>query len=600
MSKANKLSVRQYLHAILKVMQRSFKIAPSAAVVRIIDVIIQAVLPIITTYFAALTTTALAAAYDGDETAASQVLLLVIITALVGIISMTWSSVSSYIDQKTGYVVSIAIDYEMMKQFSNLPFPLYDDKKVIDLHEKAKRFSVYFSSIFRSIGSMLADIFSAVGAIVALIFVSPWLALIVALVVLPNIVLQLRLAQQQMKHWEGNITTRRRMWNISYMLQDSRYIAEMRIYGIAKKLIETHKKLRDSDEKQRMEFELKMIWKSLAAKIGEAVVEMGALIWVTFQIIGQLQPVGQFLYVQQMVSRAIGAAGSFANSLGTMDEDLANLLDYQRFMEIAIENNDGKKLLKTPAQIVIKNVSFHYPKSEAKVLSDVSLSISRGQTIAIVGENGAGKSTLIKLIMGLYSPVSGEILLDGTPLGDYDIASWHRQIALLGQDFAMYDFGTIYENVTLGNIRRKPTEKSVEKAMNMAEFSEVVKKLPHGANTYIEKWMARDDDSSTAIELSGGQSQRLALARNFYRDSPIIVLDEPTSAIDALAEARIFERLFKQCGKTVITISHRLTTIKKADVIYMIKDGKVVEFGSADELIESRGEFFKMFESQIK
>ena len=154
MSKANKLSVRQYLYAILKVMQRSFKIAPSAAVVRIIDVIIQAVLPIITTYFAALTTTALAAAYDGDETAASQVLLLVIITALVGIISMTWSSVSSYIDQKTGYVVSIAIDYEMMKQFSNLPFPLYDDKKVIDLHEKAKRFSVYFSSIFRSIGSM--------------------------------------------------------------------------------------------------------------------------------------------------------------------------------------------------------------------------------------------------------------------------------------------------------------------------------------------------------------------------------------------------------------------------------------------------------------
>ena len=155
------------------------------------------------------------------------------------------------------------------------------------------------------------------------------------------------------------------------------------------------------------------------------------------------------------------------------------------------------------------------------------------------------------------------------------------------------------ENVTLGDVRKKPTDETVVEAMKMAEFMEVANKQPHGMDTFIERWMAEDDDKTTATELSGGQSQRLALARNFYRDAPIMILDEPTSAIDALAESRIFKRLFQRRDKTLIIVSHRLTTVEKADVIYMMEQGRVVESGTHAELVAKKGRYYRMFESQI-
>ncbi len=594
-----KLSTRQYLSAIAKVGATSFRIAPSAGVIRLADSIMQAALPIATTYYAALTTTALTEAYSGDSIAGDRALLYVIITAALGLVLLVWNSVSSYVSQKTRYIIGAAIDDRMIEHFCSLPFPLYDDKEMVDLHEKAKRFSYFFSYIFDTIGSMATSIISVIGALLALVAVSPWLALIILVVTLPNLVIQLRLARRQAQHWEGNITNRRRLGNLGWMLQESQNMAEMRIYGVVRKLVRMRAKLRDADEKERLQFELRTIWKQMLASIGEALAELGALVWVTLQIIDRAQPVGQFLYVQQMVSRALSQAGSLAGQLGRIDEDLANIVDYQKFMDIAEAPRRSRKLVEAPARIVIDNVSFAYPKTDNQVLHGVSFTVERGQHVAIVGENGAGKSTLIKLIMGLYDPGSGRILLDDTLLSELDPESWHQRIAMLGQDFIRYWFATIKENVVFGDVSRAPDTARMEQAMRDAEFHSVASKLEHGVDTYIERWMAQDNDEATATELSGGQYQRLALARNFYRDAPIIILDEPTSAIDALAEARIFKHLFAQKDKTIITISHRLSTVQKADIVYMMEDGRIVEQGTAKELIARKGAFYTMFESQL-
>ena len=335
------------------------------------------------------------------------------------------------------------------------------------------------------------------------------------------------------------------------------------------------------------------------ADVGEALVELGALIWIVLEIIARAQPVGQFLFVQQMVSRAMGQASSLAVQLGSIDEDLANLVDYQRFMDIAVEKEKTQVIRRVPQRIEIDKVTFHYPKTNVTVLDEVSMVITTGQHVAIVGENGAGKSTLIKLIMGLYSPSRGDIRVDGLSLADVTSESWHRHIAMLGQEFISYYFATIDENITLGDVSRVASSARVKAAMERAEFENVVKKLEHGGNTYIERWMAENNDEATATELSGGQYQRLALARNFYRDSPILILDEPTSAIDALAESRIFKRLFADTDKTIITISHRLSTVEKADVIYMLEQGKIVEHGTHAELVAQKGAYYRMFESQL-
>lgn len=594
-----KLTIRQYLAAVAKVGLAAFRIAPGAGVVRAIDSIIQAALPIATTYYAALTTSALTEAYGGDEAAGNRAITYVIITAALGLVLLTWNSVSNYVSQKTSYYIGATIDDRMIQHFSSLPFALYDDKEVMDLHEKAKRFSYFFSYIFDSIGRMLTAIVSAIGAIMALAYVSPYLAVIVCLVTLPNLIIQLRLARRQAQQWEGNITNRRRMGNLGWMLQESNNIAEMRVYGVVKYLIQLRATLRDKDEKERLDFELKSIWKQLFANIAESLVELGALVWIALQIIDRAQPVGQFLYVQQMVGRALGEAGSLASQLGRMDQDLANIVDYQQFMDIVEAPKRSSQQNQVPSEISIEHVSFSYPKTKHRVLDDVTMTIKRGQRIAIVGENGAGKTTLIKLIMGLYEPTRGQILLDKVPLDTIDPESWHRWIALLGQDFIRYWFATIRENIVYGDISQPEDKARMNAAMQNAELRSVVDKLEHGVDTYIERWMAEDNDEATATELSGGQYQRLALARNFYRDAPIIILDEPTSAIDALAEARIFKHLFAEKKKTIITVSHRLSTIKKADVVYMMAEGHIVEQGTAAELVAKKGAFYTMFESQL-
>lgn len=600
MPKKRKIKIGQYITAIAKVSKRSFAIAPGAAAAKLADSIIQAVFPIVTVYFAAKTTTSLADAYAGVAGAANEALTYVVVTIALGIITTLWGTVSNYIDQKTSYKIEAFIEDEMMLKFSQLPFALYDDKETVDKYEKAKRFSQYFSYIFRMIGEMLRAVIGTVGSVIALLMVSPLLSLAVLVAVVPGVVIQLRLARQQIQHWEGNIITRRRRYDINYHLLEPRYIGEMRVYGVVRHLINIHAQLRDIDEKGRMQLELKTAWKQLAAKVGEALVELGALIWVALQIIAHSQPVGHFLLVEQLVSRALGDAGSLATQLGRMDEDLANVVDYQEFMDLTLKPSGSKPVAADPQVIQVDNVSFKYPKTDTEVLANISLSISKGDRVAIVGENGAGKSTLVKLLMGLYTPTSGAIKIDGVSLDDIDKESWHSNISLLGQDFIIYDFATMHENITLGDVAQEPSDERISEAVARAEFTSVAKALKYGLNTYTKRWIARDDDEASATDLSGGQRQRLALARNFYRNSPIMILDEPTSAIDALAESRIFKRLFEQKNKTMIIISHRVTAIEKADRVYMLEDGKVVEAGTHQELVNKRGKYYAMFESQIK
>jgi len=391
---------------------------------------------------------------------------------------------------------------------------------------------------------------------------------------------------------------RRAKGTIERQLFQPEHIAELRLYGMVRYLLNLRQELRDTDEKQRIIFERTFILRRLAADALELAAQVGSLLWVTFQIIDHLQPIGQFLYVQQIVQRALTAMNSFVSEISSLDEQLANLFDYQEFMALDVRQGGSLELAGPPARISVDHVSFSYPSSDVEVLRDVSLTIDRGQRVAIVGENGAGKSTLIKLLSGLYAPSSGAVALDGTNLAEFSLDSWHKQLAVLQQDYLSYSFATARDNVFFGKVSKPFNQEAFDRALDKAEARDFTSKLPKGVDSYVSPWMAHPDGTN-GVDLSGGQWQRMALARNFYREAPIIILDEPTSAIDALAESRIFNHLFADESQTLIIISHRLTTIERADVIYMLKDGQVVETGTHDELVALRGEFFTMFESQI-
>ena len=594
-----KLSSKQQAKAVIGVAIMSFKVAPAAILFKLAGAILDAVLPLITTYFAALTTTALVAAYNGNPAAGRQAVHYVIITAGLGLLMTAWASVDNYVQAKMRYIVEARVSDQMYEHFLALDFWRYDDKDTADLYDRALKFANFYAYVFDRIASIFSQLIGMVSAIIALALFTPILALFVLVAIVPGVFIQFRLSRKQIAHWNENVEVRRAQNMLEWTLGQPRLISELRLYGMVNFMLRHRRQLRDTDERGRIEFEKQFMVPRLLSDVLQGATELGALIWVTAQIIAKSQPVGQFLYVQQVVSRAITSASSFVSTIAQIDEDIANLFDYQQFMQLPIAHKTNEQLMEPPQLISLEQVSFSYPGSKKATLHDISLSIPAGQHVAIVGENGAGKSTLVKLLTGLYRPSNGAITLDSVDLHQYDLASWHRQLGVLQQDFIRYNFASAEDNVRFGAVDLPREKQRFTAALHEAEAADFIAKLPLGKDTYVNNWM-EDDKGNKGIDLSGGQWQRLALARDFYRKAPIVILDEPTSAIDALAESRIFKRLFSGRERTVITISHRLSTIRMADVVYMIEDGKLVESGTTSELIAKHGRFYHMFESQIR
>ncbi len=592
------LSLREQAKAIASVATLSFRTSPLAVLFKFVGAILDAGLPLITAYFAALTTTALVGAFSGNQVAGNQAVVYVIITSALGLVMTVWRSLDQYVQAKMRYVVEARVSDSMYDQFLNLDFWRYDDKETADLYDRAKRFASFFAYVFDRLASLLAQLITIVFSIVAMATLNVWVALGLFVALAPGVYLQFKLSREQVKHWNENVETRRARNLIEWDMIHPEKIAEIRLYGLVGHLMQLRNMYREKDEFERIQFERKYISKRLGADVLEFLLQVASLIWIVMEIIGRRQPVGQFIYVQTVVERAINGANQFVSTLASLDEDLANLFDYQEFMKMPRRKGGKVVLTSPPKKIELQQVSFRYHgENTPEVLRDISLTIKHEQHVAFVGENGAGKTTLIKLLAGLYEPTSGKILIDGIPLHDIELASWHRQLGILGQEFIRYSFATAGDNVRFGDVVR--ANDSIEDALEQAEATKFVGKLPKGEQTYVDNWM-EDDEGNKGTELSGGQWQRLALARNFFRDAPVIILDEPTSAIDALAEARIFERLFKRTNKTIITISHRVTTLEKADRIYMFENGHLVEQGTHKDLAKADGAYSHLFAAQLK
>ncbi len=594
----NKLSGRARLGVLANVAKTTYRASPGAVVIKMIGAIIEAVVPLVTTYYAALTTTALADGFAGKPGAGDQAIVYMLITAALGVLMSAWYSIVSYIDQMTSYRINAAISDRLYEHFVGIEYWRYDDKATADMFDKAQNFALFFSRFFDIIARLASSLIQVVISLIALATLSWWIGLMLAVAIVPGIIVQVKLSRLQAAHWRRNTEVRRKESGITHSVFQVMNLAELRMYNAAKTMLKLRAKYRDLDQLERIGYERRYLgWRMLSDGI-EAAAEVGGLIVITWQVIHRVQPVGQFLYAQQLISRTLSGMHSLISEFNGIDEDLATMFDYESFMQLPLASVGHQNITRPVEEVVFDSVSFRYPNTTRDVLRGISLTIRKGQHIAIVGENGAGKSTLIKLLMGLYVPGKGSITVDGRDLSLINEDEWHRQVSILHQDFIKYYFLTVRENIEYGDVEHDPDSERYEMAVDKAETKDFVATLPRKDQTIPNQWYEHDD-GTTGIALSGGQWQRLALARSFYRNSPIIILDEPTSAIDALAEARIFKRLFDMKQKTVITISHRLTTIRRADVVYMLQNGRIVERGTASELIAKRGEFYQMFESQL-
>ncbi len=340
---------------------------------------------------------------------------------------------------------------------------------------------------------------------------------------------------------------------------------------------------------------------SMALGAGNALftlIVFGSYGFIAYRTVQGNITLGDLVMYFQAFQRGQGYLRNMMNSLASLYEDNLFLSHLYEFLNLKPQVVQPVHPQPVPqmrqAGIMFDHVSFQYPGSAHEVLKDISLTIRPGEVVALVGENGSGKTTLVKLLCRLYDPVEGVVTFDGINLRQFETTMLRREISVIFQDYVHYHL-TARENIWFGNTNVMPDDERVVAAARYSGADEVIESLPQGYETMLGKWF-KDGE-----ELSIGEWQKIALARAFLRQAQIIVLDEPTSSLDARAEYEVFQR-FQQLAadRTAILISHRFSTVRMADRIYVMHDGKIIENGSHDELIRLGGTYAHLFEIQAQ
>jgi len=300
----------------------------------------------------------------------------------------------------------------------------------------------------------------------------------------------------------------------------------------------------------------------------------------------------------QAFQRVQGSLQGMLGTLAGLHSDSLSLSNLYEFLDLkrTVVKPVAAQPVPRPMQrgMVIDRVSFRYPGGARQALEEVSLVIRPGEVVALVGENGCGKTTLVKLMCRLYDPTGGTITIDGTDLREFETHALRSELAVIFQDYARYHLSAM-ENIWLGNAAQPPDPDRIAAAARRSGADDVIRALPRGYDTMLGKWFADGE------ELSMGEWQKVALARAFLRDAQILVLDEPTSSMDARAEYEVFRR-FRQLveGRSAVLISHRFPTVRMADRIFVMEQGRIIENGTHDELVSAGGTYARLFEMQAR
>lgn len=567
-------------------------------------IVLQGILPLVSLYLLKLIVDGVTAAIASPdkEAAFGRVALMIGLAGAAALLNALCQSLSGIVEEAQGQVITDRIQEILHAKSVEVDLEYYENSRYYDALHRAQGEAIYRPlNILRGL-LKFGQNGIALAALAGLLFSLHWgVAAVLFGAALPGVLLRIAFSNAFFRWTRARTEAERRSAHFSWMLTADQFAKEIRLFGLGPLFIESFRALRGKLRRERISLIARRGGMDLAGQAVATLAIFGAYAFIARQAVRGTITLGDLVMYFQAFQRGLGFLRDFLAGLAGLYEDSLFLTNFYEFLDLRKKVVEAAYPVAFPRPIregiVFDHVSFRYTGEHAEALTDIRLRVRPGETVALVGENGSGKTTLIKLLCRLYDPSAGRILVDGTDMREFETARLRREISVIFQDFARYHL-TARENIWFGNVELGLSEDAAAKIAAAAAKSgadDVVRKLKSGYDTILGKWFEDGE------ELSIGEWQKIALARAFLRDSQIIILDEPTSSLDAKTEFDLFTK-FREFvrGRSAVIISHRFSTVRMADTIHVLERGRIVESGSHAELVGRGGTYARLYEMQAQ
>ncbi|WP_417603350.1 ABC transporter ATP-binding protein [Owenweeksia hongkongensis] len=502
------------------------------------------------------------------------------------------------LDSLLGDLFSNETSVKLIHHAATLDLYQFEDSKFYDKLERARRQTNSRTALMSQTLTQLQDIITIIFFAVGLIAFKPLLIVILFIAIIPSFLGETTFSERSYSLTRSWTPQRRELDYLRYIGASDETAKEIKIFGLQDFISQRFKKLAEEYYQANKKLATsRACWGSLLTAIG-TVAYYGAYVYIVIDTANGDISLGKLTFLAGSFLQMRNMLQSIMNRFSQIAESALYLQDLFDFFELRPQIIPKSSNPKIPDPIIqgftFENVSFKYPGSERYSLKNLNFHLKAGEKLALVGENGAGKTTLVKLLSRLYEPTEGRILLDGVDLSEYDIMDLRKNVSIIFQDFVKFQLKAD-ENIAIGNINQLQKQDLIEDSADKSLANTVINKLPERYQQFLGKRF------EGGVELSGGEWQKIALARAYMGEAQLMILDEPTSALDARAENEVFIRFSELItGRTAVLISHRFSTVRMADRILFLENGELLELGSHDQLLEKDGKYAALFKLQAK
>lgn len=516
----------------------------------------------------------------------------------LAILSDALSRATNLIDSLLGDLFSNYTSIKIMQHAAILDLDQFEDSTFYDKLERARQQTVGRTVLLSQVLSQLQDLITMLFLAAGLIIFNPWLILLLIVAVIPAFLGESYFNDKNYSLNRRQTPQRRELDYIRYIGASDETAREVKIFNLSAFLTDRFRQLSNQFYRDNKALVIKRsLWGTIFAILGSAGY-YGAYIFIIATTISGKQSIGALTFLAGSFRQLRSLLENILSRFTTLSQGAIYLKDFFDFFDIEPKIKLAPNARSFPKNIqtgfVFENVGFKYHHSEKWANRHLSFTLHAGEKLALVGENGAGKTTLVKLLARLYDPTEGRILLDGHDLKEYNLMELRKGVGVIFQDYIRYQM-TVSQNIAIGNIEEKENESLIQQAAKQSLADILIQQLPDKYEQALGKRF------NQGVELSGGEWQKVALARAYMKEAQLLILDEPTAALDARAEYEVFERFTElTTGKTAVIISHRFSTVRMADRILVLDKGTLLESGDHFTLLQQNGRYAELFNLQAK